>query len=134
MKSIIFFVTLIFCSTPAFAQSHQWKLSLIVQHPDSKVVTSMTSALATELGLSKKVTIVKNQEELQIVVNMVTISDPKVHRYAAAITLLQHTTCGDGQGLPEWIALTQNVAVVESDKMKEFAEVVSAKVDSILKY
>lgn len=137
MKPVIFFVALLFCGVPSWAQSTPQKVSLFIQHPDSSVATLVTTALTNKLSSLKNLTVIKNDDTVpeysyQIAVNLMTVDDAKQHRYAASILLLERAPCGGRKGTPRWVLLANNVGVIETDDLKGFADAVVDKLESLI--
>jgi hypothetical protein len=124
MKLILFVVVIAASSLSTFAQSGTLATRLQIDHPDVKVVAAVTDAFSKPLGQLKTIRLVKDGGDVLLTINMMSIDDPKPFRYAVTLQILQRAEC---TGEIEWIVLSTGINVVPADKLKDWAEDVSAR-------
>ena len=130
MKTAKILLVILICSFSICAQDKfSAKVKIYVQNTsDPQVVELMNSYLARELRSLKDVDVIKEDSGYTIDVIMVSIPNTRPVGYAVSVVSVKQSNC-DGYAKATEL-LTNSVAIVWADQMKDFAERTIAKFDT----
>jgi len=130
--TFLLFVVIVF-STSVLGQAQVSKTSLRILHSeaDAKVVEAMTSALLKELAALKNVAVVKSDNTIEILVDMMPIPDPKPTRHAVSVQIFRRADCGPTKK-SFWRFAASNISVVQDTELTEFAVYVAARLTKVI--
>ena len=114
-------------SATTFSQTTGWKMAILVNGASQDLETTLTKTMTTELGTVKSIAVVKEGEDLRLLIQVFPIAGATPKVFAVSTMIVSKARCDEG-----WVIVSTNLNVILLKDIPGLAKHVRTEVNRLV--